>query len=105
MSPKYPLQPDYAFPAGDTLIETLACLRLTQKELAVRMGCPLETINHIIKGSAHIMPVTALQLEKFTGVPASFWITTESNYRQHLARLAEEKQQRKYVDGCAAEPF
>ncbi len=97
MSTKYSFQPDYAFPPGDTLLETLESLGLTQKELAKRMGRPLKTINQIIKGTAQIMPETALQLEKVTGVPASFWNNAESNYRERLARLQDEKRQKEEV--------
>ena len=97
MSTKHPFKPDYAFPPGDTLLETLETLGLTQKELATRMGRPLKTINQIIKGTAQIMPETALQLEKVTGVPASFWNNAESNYREHLARLQDEERQREEV--------
>jgi HTH-type transcriptional regulator/antitoxin HigA len=86
-----PFQPDYAFPPGETLRETLEALGLTQKELATRMGRPLKTINQIIKGTAQIMPETALQLEKVTGVASSFWNNAESNYRERLARLQDEK--------------
>jgi len=91
MSTKYKFEPDYAFPPGETLLETLETLGLTQKELATRMGRPLKTINQIIKGTAQIMPETALQLEKVTGVPASFWNNAESNYRERLAHLQDEK--------------
>jgi len=101
MSTKYGFKPDYVFPPGDTLLETIESLGLTQKELATRMGRPLKTINQIIKGTAQIMPETALQLEKVTGVPASFWNSAESNYREHLARLADEQrhqEQVKWVD-------
>ena len=91
MSTKFSFKPDYAFPPGDTLLETLETLGLTQKELATRMGRPLKTINQIIKGAAQIMPETALQLEKVTGVPASFWNNAESNYRERIARLQDEK--------------
>jgi HTH-type transcriptional regulator/antitoxin HigA len=97
MSTQYTFQPDYAFPPGDTLLETLEALGLTQKELATRMGRPLKTINQIIKGTAQIMPETALQLEKVTGVPASFWNNAESNYRERLARLQDEKRQLEVV--------
>ncbi len=81
--------PDYAVPPGETLLETIEQLGLTQKELAQRMGRPLKTINEIIKGLAAITAETALQLEKVTGVPASFWNNAESNYRERLARLKE----------------
>ena len=97
MSTKFPYKPDYAFPPGDTLLETLESIGLTQKELATRMGRPLKTINQIIKATAQIMPETALQLEKVTGVPASFWNNAESNYRESLARLQDEKRQQEEV--------
>lgn len=97
MSAKHPFKPDYTFPPGETLLETLEALGLTQKELAARMGRPLKTINQIIKGTAQIMPETALQLEKVIGVPASFWNNAESNYREHLARLEDEKRQKDEV--------
>jgi addiction module HigA family antidote len=98
MIKSYPFQPDYAFPPGETLRETLEALGLTQKELATRMGRPLKTINQIIKGTAQIMPETALQLEKVTGVPSSFWNNAESNYRERLARLQDEKRLQQDVD-------
>ena len=92
MKTKHPYQPDHAISPGDTLLETIAELDLTRKELALRMGCPLETIHQIIEGAAPIMPETALQLEKATGVPASFWHQAESDYRQALARMTEKEE-------------
>lgn len=97
MTTKYTFKPDYAYPPGDTLLETLESLGLTQKEFASRMGRPLKTINEIIKGVAQIMPETALQLEKVTGVPALFWNNAESNYRTHLARVQDEERQQQEV--------
>jgi addiction module HigA family antidote len=83
--------PDYAVPPGATLQETIEALGLTQKELAERMGRPLKTINEIIKGVSAITAETSLQLEKVTGVPASFWNNMEANYRERLARIEEQK--------------
>jgi len=97
MSIKHAFNPDYAFPPGETLLETLEALGLTQKELAARMGRPLKTINQIIKGTAQIMPDTALQLEKVTGVAAGFWSNAESSYRSHLARLQDDRRQQQDV--------
>jgi HTH-type transcriptional regulator / antitoxin HigA len=81
--------PDYAVPPGATLLETINSLGLTQKELAQRMGRPLKTINEIVKGLCAITAETALQLEKVTGIPASFWNSMEANYRERLARIQE----------------
>lgn len=92
MKTSYPFQPDYAIAPGETLLETIEELDLTQKELAQRMGRPLKTINQIVKGTARIMPETALQLEKVTGVPASFWNNAEAEYREALARKEEQEE-------------
>ena len=88
---KQEFNPDYAVPPGETLLETIRALELTQKELALRMGRPVKTINEIIKGVAAITAETSLQLEKVTGVPASFWNNAEANYRGRLARLKEQR--------------
>jgi addiction module HigA family antidote len=84
--------PDYAVPPGATLLETINSLGLTQKELAQRMGRPLKTINEIVKGLCAITAETALQLEKVTGIPASFWNSMEAKYRERLTRIQELEQ-------------
>ena len=86
------LKTDYAVPPGATLLETIDSLGLTQKELAQRMGRSLKTVNEIIKGIAAITKETALQLEKGTGIPASFWNNAEANYRKRLNELSTELQ-------------
>ena len=83
--------PDYAIPPGETLLETIEELDITQKELALRMGRPLKTVNEIIKGKAQLTPETSLELEKVTGVPASYWNQLEAQYRESLARLNQQK--------------
>src|SRR5947207_12524772 len=87
----YAYSPDYAVPPGDTLLEVIESLGITQAELAERTGRPTKTINEIIKGKAAITPETALQLERVLGVPASFWNNLEQNYRTALARAAERE--------------
>src|SRR5437867_4321816 len=84
-------KPNYAVPPGETLLETIESLGMTQAELALRMGRPLKTINEIIKGKAAITADTALQLEKVLRIPASFWNNAERNYREALARLEEQQ--------------
>ena len=89
MSTRFTHEPDYAIHPGETLLETLEALGMSQKELAERSGRPLKTINEIIQGKAAITAETALQLERVTGVPASFWNNAQRNYEANLARLAE----------------
>ncbi len=83
--------PDYAVPPGETLLDTIEALGMSQAELAERTGRPKKTINEIIKGKAPITPETALQLERVLGVPARFWNNLENNYRETVARLAEQE--------------
>ena len=88
---KNQFSPDYAVPPGDILQEWLDEQGLTQAELAQRMGRAKKTINEIIKGVAPITAETSLQLEKVTGIEASFWNSMEVNYRAFLARQHERK--------------
>lgn len=89
MSTKFVHQPNYAFHPGATLAETLESLGMSQKELAERAGRPLKTINEIVQGKAAVTADTALQLERVTGVPASFWNNAQRNYEAFLARESE----------------
>lgn len=83
-------KPNHVSPPGETLLETLDALEMTQVDLAVRIGKSVKTINEIIKGKAPITPETALQLELVLKTPASFWNNREKNYREFLARKSAE---------------
>jgi HTH-type transcriptional regulator/antitoxin HigA len=82
--------PDYVSPPGETLLETLESLGLSQAELAERAGRPKKTINEIVQGKAAITPETAMQFELVLGVPAAFWLARESKFRAWLARQDED---------------
>lgn len=84
--------PDYVSPPGDTLLETIEDLGMSQAELARRTGRPIKTINEIIQGKVAITPETALQFERVLDIPAHFWNNREQQYREALARLEEQKQ-------------
>jgi HTH-type transcriptional regulator / antitoxin HigA len=90
--------PDYAVAPGETLLETLEALKMTQAELATRIERPLKTINEIVKGKSAITPETALQLEQALGVPAAVWSGLESNYQLVLATAREKERLRSFVD-------
>lgn len=78
-------------PPGETLLETIEALGMSQAEFAERTGRPKKTINEIINGKAAITPETAIQFERVTGVPATFWNNRERLYREALARSEEEE--------------
>lgn len=83
--------PDYVTPPGETLLETLEALGMTQVELAERTGRPTKTISEIINAKTAITTETALQFEKVLGVPARFWVNLERNYQEWQAREEEHK--------------
>lgn len=82
--------PDYVSPPGDTILEKIQELGMSQVELARRTGRPTKTINEIIQGKASITPQTAMQLERVLSIPASFWNTRERQYRLHLAQVEDQ---------------
>lgn len=90
--------PDYVSSPGETLLETLETIGMSQAELAKRMGRPVKTINEIIQKKAAITAETALQLEQVLHIPASFWLKREQQYRESLARLAEEQHLKSWVE-------
>ena len=80
--PKTPSYPDIAIPPGEYLAEEIEARGLTQKELAKRIGRPVNTINEIINGKKAITAETALQLESvMPEIPARFWLNLESDYQ------------------------
>ncbi len=85
-------EPDRVSAPGDTLQEDALEERcMTQADLAIRTGRTAKTINEIIQGKGPITPETAIQLERVLGVSSSFWNSREKNYREYLAKRAEQE--------------
>lgn len=82
--------PDFISKPGETLLETLQHIGMSQTELASRTGRPLKTISEIINGKAAITTDTALQLERVLEIPAHFWNNLEQNYREHLSKYSPQ---------------
>ena len=76
---------------GDTIIETIEFLKMSQAELAERMGRTPAKINDLISGKAPITVNTAIQLEKVLGIDMQFWLNREMQYREKLARIEQEE--------------
>lgn len=76
---------------GETLLENIEFLNISQKDLADRMGITEKHVSNIINGKASITPETAIKLEKVVGGSASFWNNLEKGYNLDLARIAENK--------------
>lgn len=97
--------PDYAVHPGETLLETIEAMGMSQAELAERTGRPKKTINEIIKGKVSITPETALQFERVLGTPAAFWNNLERNYQETLARINEQKSLQRQINWLKKMPL
>jgi HTH-type transcriptional regulator/antitoxin HigA len=74
--------PDIAIPPGEYLAEEIKARGISQKELARRMGRPINAVNEIIHGKKAITAETALQLEEvMPEIPARFWLNLETDYQ------------------------
>lgn len=78
--------PDYVSPPGETLLETIEELGISQDDLAKRINITKKEVDEIIAGKAAITTELALQLDQVLGILASFWNNRERNYRDALAR-------------------
>lgn len=82
MATKTYAYPDIAIPPGEYLAEEIEARSISQKELARRMGRPLNAINEIINGKKSITADTALQFEEvMPEIPARFWLNLETDYQ------------------------
>ena len=80
--------PDVAIHPGEYLAEEIEARGISQKELARRMGRPLNAINEIINGKKTITAETALQLEEvMSEIPARFWLNLEIDYQLTMALI------------------
>lgn len=74
--------PDVAISPGEYLAEEIKARGISQKELARRMGRPLNAINEIVNGKKAITAETALQLEEaMPEIPARFWLNLETDFQ------------------------
>lgn len=84
-------RPSVVFPPGDTLLETIEAMGMSQAELAARMRVTEKHVSAVINGKSPISEGTALKLERVLGVDAGFWKNLEHHYRRHLAEQEERK--------------
>lgn len=90
---------------GDTIHETLEHIKMSQSELAERMGKTASKINDLISGKEPITLATAFQLEKVLGIDAQFWLNREMLYREKLSRLEKEEASEVSIEWLKMQPL
>lgn len=98
MANVYYYEPDYIVPPGETILEMLEHLNMTQKELAQRIELSPKTVNEIVNGKASLSYQTASKLENVFGIEASFWNNLEKNYQEQLAEIDKKKRLQAQID-------
>jgi len=82
--------PDWLSPPGDTIADVLEERGWSQAEFAQRIDYTPKHVNQLLRGKAPISEDTALRLERVLGSTARFWLQREAEYREALARRAEQ---------------
>ncbi|WP_273016000.1 MULTISPECIES: helix-turn-helix domain-containing protein [Leeuwenhoekiella] len=90
---------------GDTILETIEFLGMSQVELAERLGKTAPKVNDLISGKEVISLNTALKLEKVLGIDSQFWIKREFIYREKLLKLKEQEDYEKYKKWLSIQPI
>jgi len=90
---------------GDAILEALEHLKMSQSQLAERMGRTTPKINDIISAKEPITITTALQLEKVLGIDVQFWMNREMLYREKLARIEEAEQYESCMEWLKMQPY
>ena len=98
-------KPESVSPPGESLLDTLEALNMSQAELSERSGLAQKTISQIINGKAPITESTALALERVLGTPAQFWLAREAKFREFLARQQECDLKDSHADWARCFPY
>jgi len=82
---------------GEMLMEEfLKPLKMTQAELAGKLGVSYPRVNELIHGKRGVTPDTALRLEQLFGMEAQFWLNLQLAWDlYHVIHSAMVKEIRK----------
>lgn len=78
--PIYPIHP------GEILADELAELNTSPTELARELHVPANRISQLVAGKRAMTADTALRLERWLGVSATFWLNLQKRYELDVAR-------------------
>ena len=83
--------PSYRRPAhpGEILLkEFLELMKLTQSELAHRMGVPIQRVNTLINGKRDMSAETAVLLSRALKTTPEFWMNLQTSYDLYEAKVS-----------------
>jgi len=74
-------------PPGETILETIENLGISQTELGERLGKNKAKTSELINGKTSITNETARKLEMVLGISASFWLNLEKEYQEEILEI------------------
>ena len=86
METKAQLEANVAIPPGMLLKDELDARGMSQRQLAISMGRPANTVGALISGHKALTARTAVELERALDIPAHLWLHLEATYRLALER-------------------
>jgi addiction module HigA family antidote len=95
----------FLIPPGETLLEHLNQIGMSQAELAERLGKSREWVNDLVKGREPVSQRTAQRLEYVMGIPADFWLELEASYRRDKQRWEEAQRLAQYEEWAKKFPL
>lgn len=104
MSEKIKVERELLSPPGDDILESIQHVKMSQAELADRLGKTAPKVNDLISGKEPITYNTALQLEKVLGIEAQYWLNREMYYRTNIARIEQEEELEKNKEWLSLQP-
>lgn len=82
-----PTQRKPTHPGEILLREFLEPLKMSQVELADKMGVPIQRVNTLINGKRDVTAETALLLSRVLKTTPEFWMNLQTTRDLYLARL------------------
>lgn len=76
--------------AADLLQEIMEYYKITQTDLAERLGTSQKRVSEILRRKSFIDETLALRIEQVMGISSILLLNLDSNYKLHLAK-AEQK--------------
>jgi HTH-type transcriptional regulator/antitoxin HigA len=72
---------------GQVLLQALSDRKVSQAELARRLGKSRQYVNQLVRDESRITPRVAIALEQLLGTPAGSWANLQAEYDLGKARL------------------
>lgn len=98
-------RPNWASAPGNTICDVLEERGIPLERFAAELQLSCDVANDLIGGGQPITQDIADGLERYLGATATFWLTRDSQYRQQLKRLAEQKSLEEAREWIAALPL